>query len=106
MNVTRSQIVKKISEKSGFFQKDVAKVLECLDDVVFDYLCEATLDEEVQVQLVTGIKAGCKKLGERPRYDPRTQEPIIVSESPKPFAKFSQDFRLKLQKQYDSKNDG
>lgn len=106
MNVTRSQLIKKISERSGFYQKDVEKVLKCLDDVVFDSLCEATLGEDVQLQLVQGIKCGCKIIDSRQRIDPRTQEPIIVGETIKPFAKFSQDFRLKLQTEYESKNDG
>jgi nucleoid DNA-binding protein len=106
MNITRSQLVKKISERSGFYQKDVDKVLKCFDDVVFDCLCEATLDEEIQVQVVTGIKVGCKKLPQRDRVDPRTQEPIIVDESPKLFTKFSQDFKLKVFNEYESKNGG
>lgn len=103
MNVTRSQLVKKISEQSGFYQKDVEKVLKCLDDVVFDCLCEATLDEEVQVQLVQGVKIQCVPVKERQRKDPRTQEDIICSPTCKVKAKFSQDFKLKLQENYDAK---
>lgn len=84
--------------------KDIRDLLHRMDEVVFDTLCEATIDEEVQIQLVTGIKVGVKILEPRDRVDPRTQKPITVGETAKPFAKFSQDYKFKLQEAYDSKN--
>lgn len=106
MTITREDMVKRLSEASGYYQKDVRSLLQCMDDVVFDALCEAALGEEVQIQMVTGIKCGCKIVEERPRVDPRTQKPIIVGETVKPFAKFSQDYRLKLQEAYDNNKNG
>ena len=105
MTITREELVKRLSERSGYYQKDVRSLLQCMDDVVFEAMCEATLDEEVQIQMVTGIKLGCKKLDKRMRVDPRTQEPIEVDESPKPFVKFSQDFRFKLDAAYNDKRE-
>ena len=104
MTVTREDMVRKLSEKSGFYMKDVRFLLQCMDEVVFEELCNATLDEEVQIQMVSGIKCGCKIVESRERVDPRTQQPITVGETVKPFAKFSQDYRLKLQEAYDNKN--
>lgn len=104
MTITREEMIKRLSERSGYYMKDVRALLQCMDDVVFEALCEATLEEEIQVQIVTGIKCGCKIVESRERVDPRTQKPIIVGETAKPFAKFSQDFRLKLQESYDNKN--
>ncbi len=106
MTITREEMVKRLSERSGYYQKDVRALLQCMDDVVFDALCEATLEDEVQIQIVTGIKCGCKIVPSRDRVDPRTQEPIIVGETSKPFAKFSQDYRLKLQEAYDNSKNG
>ena len=106
MIITREMLIKRLSEHSGYFQKDIRTLLQCMDEVVFDAFNEATLEDEVQVQVVTGIKLGCKIVGERERVDPRTQEPIIVGETTKPFAKFSQDFREAIQAQYDAKKDG
>ena len=106
MIITREMMVKRLSDRSGYFQKDVRALLQCMDDIVFEALNEATLEDDVQVQMVTGIKIGCKIVGERERVDPRTQEPIIVGETTKPFTKFSQDFRLRLQETYDSQKDG
>ena len=104
MTITREDMVRLLSEKSGFYMKDVRSLLQCMDEVVFEELSKATLDDEVQIQMVTGIKCGVKILESRERVDPRTQEPITVGETAKPFAKFSQDYKFKLQEAYDSKN--
>lgn len=104
MTITRDEMVRRLSERSGYYMKDIKAVLQAMDDIVFEALCEATLEDEIQIQIVTGIKCGCKIVESRERVDPRTQEPIIVGETTKPFAKFSQDFRLKLQEAYNNKN--
>ena len=104
MTITREEMIRKLSEKSGYYMKDVRALLQCMDEVVFDELCNATTEDEVQIQIVTGIKCGCKVVESRERVDPRNQKPIIVGETVKPFAKFSQDYRVKLQDVYDSKN--
>ena len=104
MIITREELIKRLSAKSGYYQKDVRSLLQCMDDVVFEAFNEATLEDEIQIQMVTGIKLGCKIVGERERVDPRTQTPIVVGDTTKPFAKFSQDFRFRLQEAYDAKN--
>lgn len=104
MTITREEMIRKLSEKSGYYMKDVRALLQCMDEIVFEELCNATLDEDVKIQIVTGIKLGCKKTPERQRKDPRNQNDIVVAESPKLFAKFSQDFKLKLEVAYNEKN--
>lgn len=105
MFISREEMIKRLSAKSGYFQKDIRVLLQCMDEVVFDALDEATLDDEVQIQMVTGIKLGCKIVGERERVDPRTREPIICGETTKPFAKFSEDLRFRLQESYNDKKE-
>jgi hypothetical protein len=106
MNITREMIIKRLSEKSGYWQKDIRVLLKCLDDVVFECFNEVTDNEEVAIQLVEGIKCGCKVIKSRERVDPRDQKPIIVPDTIKPFAKFSINFRKNIQEQYESKKDG
>ena len=106
MIITREMFVKLLSEKSGYYQKDVRNLLQCMDDVVFEAFNEATLEDDIQIQVVTGIKLGCKIVGERERVDPRTQQPITCGDTTKPFTKFSQDFRFRLQEAYDDKKGG
>ena len=106
MLITRENMIKILSEKSGYYQQDVRALLKCMDDVVLECFAKATNEEEVSVQLVKGIKVGCTIQPERTRKDPRTQEDIVCAPTCKPNAKFSQDFRRMIQEQYDSRNDG
>lgn len=104
MTITREEMIRKLSEKSGYYMKDVRSLLQCMDEVVFDTLCEVTDEDDVSIQLVQGIKVSTHVVPERGRVDPRTQEPIVVKATVKPACKFSQDYRIKLQEAYDSKN--
>lgn len=104
MTITREEMIRRLSEKSGYYMKDVRSLLQCMDEVVFDALCEVTDADDVSIQLVQGIKVSTHVVPERDRVDPRTQEPIIVKATVKPACKFSQDYRFKLQESYDNKN--
>ena len=106
MTITRDEMIRRLSEKSGYYMKDIKAVLQAMDDVVFEAMGEATLEDEIQMQIVTGVKIGCKIVDARERVNPRTQEPITLGETTKPFVKFSQDYRFKLQEQYDNKKNG
>jgi nucleoid DNA-binding protein len=104
MTITREEMIKKLSEKSGYYQKDIRMLLQCLDEVVFEELSGVTDNEDISIQLVSGIKVKTAVVPERDRVDPRNQQPITVKATVKPACKFSQDYRLKLQEAYDNKN--
>jgi len=104
MNITREELMKRLSKKSGFFKKDLTTVFKALDDVIFDCFAEATDDEEVMVQIVKGIKVGCSIQPERQRKDPRTQEDIICKPCCKPKTRYSEDFRKAIQENYEAKH--
>ena len=106
MIITREMLIKRLSEKSDYYQKDIRTLLQCLDEVVLECFGEATDDEDVMIQLVQGIKVGCAIQPERTRKDPRTQEDIICSPTCKPKTKFSDEFRKAIQTQYETKKDG
>ena len=86
--------------------KDVRSLLQCMDEVVFDALCEVTDEDDVSIQLVQGIKVSTHVVPERDRVDPRTQNPIVVKATVKPACKFSQDYREKLQETYENNKNG
>ena len=106
MTVTREELIKTLSEQSGYCQKDIRAVLKCLDKVVFDLLCGVTEDEDVSVQIIKGAKISTHVVPSRERVDPRDGKPIVCKPTVKPMCKFSQDFRLKLQEQYDNSKNG
>ena len=106
MLITREMLIKKLSDISGYYQKDIRTLLQALDEVIFECFNDVNDNEDISVQLVKGIKCGCKVVPERTRKDPRTQDDIICGATVKPFAKFSDDFRVVIQNQYDAKKDG
>lgn len=106
MTITREDMIKKLSDKSGYYQKDIRLLLQCLDEVVFEELSSVTDDEEILIQLVSGIKVKTAIVPERDRVDPRNQKPITVKATVKPACKFSQDYRFKLQEVYDNNKNG
>ena len=106
MTITRENMSDMLSEKSGYWKKDIRYLLHCLDEVVFDELSSVDDGEEVVIQVVSGIKVKTTVIPERERVDPRDQKPIIVKSTIKPACKFSQDYRNKLQEVYDNKKNG
>ena len=103
MTVTREDLIRKLSLKSGFTMQDIRHLLHCMDNVVFDELCEVSPGNEVAVQLTQGVKILCVPVEQRERKDPRNQNDIVCRATCKLKAKISQDLKLKLQKKYDDK---
>lgn len=105
MFITREMMIKKLSDKSNYNQKDIRVLLKAFDEVVYECFDEVTEDEDVSVQLLKGVKIGCSIQPERHRRDPRTQEEIVCKPCCKPNAKFSEGFREQIQAQYEAKKD-
>lgn len=103
MTITREEMIRKLSDKSGYFQKDIRVLLQCLDEIVFEELCGVTDENDVSIQLVQGVKLQCVSVPERARKDPRDQSDIVCRATCKIKAKFSDDLKLKLQENYDNK---
>ena len=106
MTITRDEMVRKLSAKSGYNMKDIRILLRCMDEVVFEELSQVNDDDDVSVQLVQGIKVGTHVVPERQRVDPRNQNPVTVKATVKPACKFSDDYRLKLQEVYENNKNG
>ena len=106
MVITREALIKLLSEKSYFYQKDVRTLLQCLDDVMVDLFVDVPYDEDLYIQLFEGCKLKAKVMHERERVDPRTQKPIVCSDTVKLGVKYSDQFKNKIQELYNSKKDG
>ena len=103
MTITRENMIELLSEKSGYYKKDVRELLHCMDEVVFEQLSNVTPDDEIAVQIVQGVKLVCEPVEERERKDPRNQNNIVCKATCKVKTKISQDFKLKMQENYDNK---
>lgn len=106
MIITREDLIRMLSEKSGYWQKDIRAVLQCMDEIVFDALCGVTEEEDISIQIIKGAKISTHLVPLRERVDPRNGNPIVCKPTVKPACKFSQDMRLKLQEAYDNNKDG
>ena len=106
MLISREQLIRKVAEKSGYWQKNVRDVFNCLNDVIPEYFSEVTDEEDVVIQIMQGIKISVHVVPERNRVDPRNRDKIVCGETVKPSCKFSQDFRKQIQNNYDEKKDG
>lgn len=103
MTITRSEIIKMLSEKTGYYQKDIGPLLKAYDELVLELLDGVDEDNSILIQLVQGVRIGANIVPPRDRVDPRDGSPIHLGATVKPFAKFSDDFKLEIQKQYDNK---
>ena len=103
---SREQLIRKVAEKSGYWQKNVRDVFNCLNDVIPEYFSEVTDEEDVVIQLMQGIKLSVHVVPSRDRVDPRDRTPIVCKETVKPACKFSNEFRRTIQNNYDEKKDG
>ncbi len=103
--ITREQIIKQLSERCGFFQRDIKNVLSELDDVVEEHLMTVDEDnDEVAVQVVRGLKLIGKFVPERDRRDPRTNEPIVCSPTVRLHGKVSETIKQVVQRAYEKKS--
>ena len=103
MFVTKEQFAKQLSDNSGFRTQDIKVVLAAMDRTILDFLSEVTDEEEVLMQLATGIKLGCSVVPERCRKNPKTQEDIVCAPTVKPKTVFSREFRALVQQRYEEK---
>lgn len=103
MTTTREDMIRKLSDKSGYTMKDIRELLRCMDEVVIDELCDVSPDNTVVVQLVQGVKLICEPVSERERKDPRNQNDIVCHATCKVKTRVSQDLKEKMTEFYDNK---
>ena len=103
MTITRENLIRKLSDRSGYHMKDIREVLSYMDEVVIEELSEVTPDDEIAVQIVQGVKLICEPVKERVRKDPRNQNDIVCRATCKVKTKISDDLKLKMAENYDNK---
>ena len=103
MLISKDQLARRLAEKTGYYLRDIKALLAAMDGVVLECFSEVTEEEEVLIQMVTGIKLGCSVVPERCRKNPQTREDIVCAPTVKPKTVFSKDFRALIQQQYEEK---
>lgn len=103
MTVTREEIIRTLSKKSGYTMQDIRHLLHCMDDVVLDELRNVKPNEAISVQIVQGVKLECIPVEARMGKNPANQEDIECPATCKIKAKISRDLKEKLQDYYEKK---
>lgn len=96
MKLQRKDVIKELSERSGFFKKYVELFIDSLEDMLVDKLSKTTFDENVEIQICKGFIVGTERCPEREAKDPRNQNDIIVPEKNMPYAKFTSTFKKRI----------
>lgn len=96
MKLQRQEVIDELAKRAGFYKKHTETFIDALEEMLVDILGEATLDEEVEIQLVKGLTIGAVKNPERSGKDPRNQNDIVVPERIMPYAKFTYTFKQKI----------
>lgn len=95
----REDVVTVLHEKSGYFKKDLRKVLSALDDSLVAIMATAEVDDPVEIKLFDGFYVQAKREPERPAKDPRTGQMIIAREKIKPHVNIRKSFQYKIEKE-------
>ena len=85
-----------LSEKTGFYKKNMRVVTDALEDIILECLQAATFEQDSQLTLAPGVLLIGHRVPEREAKDPRTGEVILSPEKVIPKAKFRPSVRQKL----------
>ena len=88
--------VNKIREKTGFYKKDIVEVLRAFEEVIYESMQTATIDEPSEIRLFNGFVIGAKRIPTKQARDPRNQETITAPEHLNPYARFKPTFKRNL----------
>lgn len=94
----KEDLVDMLSQKTGFYKKNMLDVANALEEIIIECLQAATFDHDSELRLAPGVIIRGKRKPAGDAKDPRTGEKIISPEKVIPSAVFKQSVRLKLHK--------
>lgn len=94
----RQQLVDILSERTGFYKKNLNEILDALDDIIVENMSAATKNEPSEIHLSLGFVFGGRYAPKRLAVDPRDGSTITTKAKYIPYAKFTPSFRKKINK--------
>ena len=95
----REDVVTVLREKSGYYKKDLRKVLDALEETLIAIMATAQINDPVEIRLFDGFYVQAKREQERPATDPRTGENIIAREKIKPNVNIRRSFKWRIERE-------
>lgn len=100
----KEDLVNLLSQKTGFFKKNMLEVANALEEIIFECLQAATFEHDSELQLAPGVVICGHRKPAGEAKDPRTGETIISPEKVIPKAVFKQSIRKRLHEQPKKRN--
>lgn len=94
----KEELVSELSERTGFFKKNMREVADALADIIIEHFETAEFGADSELHLAPGVVLVGKRKPAGEAKDPRTGEVIVSPEKVIPSATFKQSIRLKLYK--------
>lgn len=94
--VKKNELIDLLSEKTGFYKKNIKDIVEALADVILENMQSATFEQPSELHLRHGVIIGGRRVPERNVKDPRTGETVLSPEKVIPYATFKSSVRQKL----------
>ena len=95
----REDLITVVHEKSGYYKKDLRKVLNALEEAIIAIMSTAEVDDPVEIRMFDGFYIQAKREAERPATDPRTGKDIIAREKIKPHVNIRRSFKLRVERE-------
>ena len=92
----KQELINELSERTGFFKKDMSVVVNALEKIVSEHFNTATFDEPSEFHIAPGVVICGRRTPERESIDPRDRSTITTPEKVVPFAVFKPSIRKKL----------
>lgn len=96
MVAKKDDVISELAKRTGWYKKDIKIFMDNFEEMIFDMLKEATLNDDVELQLATGLYICSQRVPSREAKDPRNQETIVTPEKNLPYVTFTKTFRDKI----------
>ena len=95
----KEDLITVVHEKSGYYKKDLRKVMDALEEAIIAIMATAEVDDPVEIRMFDGFYIQAKREPERPATDPRTGEDITAREKIKPNVKIHRSFKWRVERE-------
>lgn len=101
MVYTQKDLIKLISEESGYYQNAVKDIFSAFTTVINNLLLATEPEDATKIKLFDGLTIETKYYPEREVKNPRTGEIVVTTEHVYPHAKFTPAYLLKFRGEWE-----
>ena len=90
------EIIDIVSKKTDYYKYQVKKVIEALEETIYEKMQEATVEKPSECRLFFGFILGAKRIPERMKKMPPFNKEVYIPEHLNPYVTFKETFRKKV----------